>query len=428
MEGETVREVREGAWACRSLLFVPGDNPSMVGSATLYRADAVILDLEDSVPLKGKAAARILVREALGWLDRAGAAVGVRINAASTGMAADDLTEVMQGAPDFVMVPKVESAGDVADVCAMLDCAEDSSGVARGSVGLLATIETPPGVVRAYEIACASPRIVGLGFGAEDFRTAMGIARTEHGQELLLAKSMTAMCAKAAGVAAFDTVYSNVDDEAGFLADVKRARELGFSGKFAIHPGQIRVINSVFAPDAAELERARKIVEAYEAALRDGIGVVTVDGAMVDEPVVRRAYGVLAAARGGAAAGDQDATADARGGGRKRAAGRPGPARVSGLVREGEAGTDRKGDVIVKVAPAGPGQGTIISVESTVAVLYGPAIEATVRRVLADMGVADARVSVADRGALDFAVAARAEAAVRAAARQESQQELQGGR
>lgn len=414
-----MREAQEGAWTCRSLLFVPGDNPSMIASATVYGADAVILDLEDSVPLKSKEPARMLVREALSCVERGRARVGVRVNAPATGMADDDLSEIITGVPDFVMVPKVESAGDVAQVCALLDRAEEAAGVPPGTTKIIVTLETPLGVVRAYEIACANKRVAGVGFGAEDFRTAMGIGRTDHGQELLLAKSMTAMCAKAGGVAAFDTVYSNVDDEAGFVVDVRRSKELGFSGKFAIHPSQVPVINSVFAPSAAELERAKKIVEAYEAALRDGVGVVAVDGAMVDEPVVRRAYAAIAAAGGGAAGRD----CAGRGKLPRRSAARPRPPRVSGLVREAEAGTDRKGDVVVRVAPAEAGQGTSVSVTSTVALLYGAAIETTVRRVLTDMGVADARVVVADKGALDFAIAARTEAAVRASAR-----ECQGGR
>jgi len=383
----------------------------MVANAILYSADAVILDLEDSVPLQSKPAARILAREALLWMDRAKTCIGVRINALDTGLAEEDIKQISVGAPDFVMLPKVESAEEVATTSELLDLAEDLAGIPRGTIRILVTVETPLGVVRAHEIATSSRRVVGIGFGAEDFRASMQLAPTEHGQELLFAKSMVAISSRAAGVAAYDTVYSNLSDDDGFLTDTERSKELGFSGKFAIHPAQVSVINSVFSPSAEEVENARKVVEAYEAALKEGVGVVRVDGKMVDEPIVMKSYKILAAAEGRREAARTDMP--------EKTAKRPDRPKVARIAAEAEAGVDRKGDVVIRIAPVEPGQGISVDVTSTVALLYGNAIEATVKRVLSEMGVTtDAKVSVSDRGALDFAIEARTEAAVMAASQE----------
>ncbi len=393
----------------RSLLFVPGNSPSMVANAAIYGSDAVVLDLEDSVPLESKDSARILIRHALSCVDYGPARVGVRINSIASGMASDDVREVAAGWPDFVMIPKVESCEQILAVDNMLASGESANSIPAGSTDIIAILETPRGILNAFDIARASNRIVGLAFGAEDFCTSMGIQRSGEGTELLVAKATIVLCSRATNIAAFDTVFVDIDDDTGLLTETKRSRQLGFNGKCAIHPNQVPTINSVFTPDEAEIEYAKTIVEAYEKGLGEGLGAVAVGGMMVDEPVVRRAFKVLGSAGHHLTQDNFRSHACSRS---KRKVVLP---RVGELEHGAEAGTDRKGDARINITPIPAGQGLEIEVTSKVAVLYGTAIRNTVRRVLEEMGVTDAHVTVTDQAALDFAIAARTEAAVRRA-------------
>lgn len=266
----------------RSRLYLPGNTPRFFINAGLHRPDAIILDLEDSVPPPEKDAARILVRNALRAVDFYGAEKFVRVNAPPAG-----LHEIRLLAPHGVhafLLPKVEDAATVraaADVLDRLDLHE---------IALIPIIESARGVLNAVAIASASPRVNALAIGLEDYTADIGAQRTSAGRESLWAQSQIINAARAAGVQPLASVYSAIDDEAGLRAWIAEARALGFTGAGCLHPRQVRIVHAAFAPTAAEMEQARRIVAAFEAA---GGGASAVDGQMIDAPVVERARRVL---------------------------------------------------------------------------------------------------------------------------------------
>lgn len=270
----------------RSRLYLPGNEPKFMLNAGLHGPDAVILDLEDSVAPAEKDAARVLIRNALRVVNFKGAERMVRINQGQRGL--DDLAFVVPHNVHVVLIPKVESPDEVRAVDQRID-----EIVARGSgtraVLLMPIIESALGIVRAYEIATASPNTCALTIGLEDYTADIGAARTREGRESFFARSQIVNAARAAGVAPIDTVFSDVGDEEGLRASVVEARSLGFEGKGCIHPRQIRVIHEAFAPSPSELEKARAIVDAFEHAQAQGLGVVALGSKMIDPPVVKRA-------------------------------------------------------------------------------------------------------------------------------------------
>jgi citrate lyase subunit beta / citryl-CoA lyase len=269
----------------RSRLYLPGNTPKFFINAGLHRPDAIILDLEDSVPPSERDAARLLVRNALRSVDFYSAEKMVRVNAPPNGL--DDVRALMEHGVDTFLLPKVEDAEAVRVAADLLDQLD------RPEIALIPIVESARGVLNACAIASASPRVVALAIGLEDYTADIGVQRTSTGRESLWAQSQIVNAARAARVQPLASVYSAIDDEAGLREWLIETRGLGFSGAGCLHPRQIRVIHAAFAPSPAEIEQARRIVQAFEGAQADHIGVVAVDGRMVDAPVVARARRIL---------------------------------------------------------------------------------------------------------------------------------------
>jgi len=283
------REASERDRPRRSRLYAPGNQPRLLVGIEIHGADCVLLDLEDSVPLAEKPAARILVKHLLATI-RFPDEVWVRINPLDGG-GREDVAEVLIGRPHGICLPKAESARDVLDLCELLSRVESERGIDGGTTWIMPILETASGVLHSEEIAAASERVVMLTFGAEDYTRDVGARRTWDA--LLFARSRIVAAAAAAGTQASDTVYADVDDEAGLIEEARRARELGFDGKAAINPRQIESIHRAFSPTSEDLERARAIVEAARQAEKKGLGAVALDGRMVDRPVLDRALRLI---------------------------------------------------------------------------------------------------------------------------------------
>lgn len=282
----------------RSLLFTPGNQPRKVDKVGTFGADAVILDLEDAVPLAEKLVTRPLVRQALPAL--AGRHLRlVRVNALETSLTFDDLEAIVCPDLDGVMLPKVEHPDELRTVEQRLDELEQSAGLAAGGILLIALVETAKGVLNARATAEAARRTRYLGFGAADYCRDVGVGFSgtlweADGQELLFARSQLALASRAAGLEPpLDTVWLDVRDQAGLEQDARAAKRLGFGGKAAIHPGQIEIINRVFSPTEEELDYARRVVEAFERAESEGSASIAVDGRLVDYAIVLKARSVL---------------------------------------------------------------------------------------------------------------------------------------
>ena len=280
----------------RSLLFVPGNQPRMLERASGLKPDAFIPDMEDSVPIEEKANAREVTASYLAKLGAGGTPVIPRVNSLDTGLLDDDLAAVVGEHIFGVSVGKIYTPEDIALISSKLETLERKAGIEVGSVRLVPWIETAMAIVKLYEICSASPRIVGVAFGAEDFTNDMGIERTESEAETFFARNSIAVAARAADVLALDTPYFGFRDPDGLRENAKTAKQYGFKGKFAIHPAQIDIINETFSPSAAEIEHARRVVAAFEEAASRGRGSTSLDGKVVDVPVVKRAQAVLAGA------------------------------------------------------------------------------------------------------------------------------------
>jgi len=270
----------------RSRLYLPGSQPKLFVNAGLHGPDAVILDLEDAVAPAEKDAARCIVRNALRAVDFGGAELMVRINQGEMGL--EDLAWLIPHGAQLILVPKVEDPEQVRAVDARI--AELTAACGRSEpVWLMPIIESALGGLKALEIARASENIVSLAIGLEDYTADIGVQRTKSGEESLWLRGQVINAARAAGVQPIDTVFSDVADEAGLRASVLEAKQLGFDGKGCIHPRQIGVVHSAFAPTTTEVSRACKIVKAFEAAEAAGLGVVSLGSKMIDPPVVKRA-------------------------------------------------------------------------------------------------------------------------------------------
>jgi citrate lyase subunit beta/citryl-CoA lyase len=279
------------------MLYVPGNNSGMVKDAHIYRPDSLMFDLEDSVALREKDAARFLVFNALKTLFYGGIEKVVRVNGLDTPYGRDDVDAMVAAGVDTIRLPKTETAADIVQIEQVVAAAESRYGRPIGSTKLMAAIESAKGILNAKEIALASPRLVGIAIGAEDFATDLHTTRSPEGTELLVARSLLVMAARAAGIMALDTVYSDVNNEEGFEKEVRLAKQLGFDGKSVIHPNQIPIVNAVYAPTKSEIEKALRVTAAMKEAEAKGSGVVSVDGKMVDKPIVERALRNLELAR-----------------------------------------------------------------------------------------------------------------------------------
>ena len=280
----------------RSLLFVPGNRRRMLEKARALPADAVIFDLEDGVPPDEKPAARALVREAI-EAGPYGSQVVVRINALNTGLSEADLEAVLAAGIQAVCLPKAETVEDVTRLASLLAALEEARGLPLGSVSLLLLVETALGVLNAFDMAKASERVRALCLGGEDLCLDLGALRTKEGLELAHARSQVVVSARAASVSPIDTVFTDLNDQDGLLAEARLVRQLGYSGKLLIHPRQIETVHCAFAPSDEELAYARRVVDGFEATLARGGGVFALDGKMIDAPIVARAREALAYAR-----------------------------------------------------------------------------------------------------------------------------------
>ena len=277
----------------RSMLFVPGSNAAMISNTFIYKPDSIMFDLEDSVALAEKDTARMLVAHALQHPLYRELETVVRVNPLASEFGLLDLNAVVRAGTDIVRLPKTDSAQDIIDMDVAITEIEKACGRAVGSTQLLAAIESAQGILAVNDIAKASPRLMGIALGAEDYVRNMKTERSPDGIELLFARSSILHAARANGLMAFDTVYSDARNEEGFLREASLIKQLGFDGKSLINPNQITLIHNLFAPTQKEVDHATRVIAAAEEAERNGSGVVSLNGKMVDTPIIERAKLVL---------------------------------------------------------------------------------------------------------------------------------------
>lgn len=278
----------------RSRLYIPGNEPKYFINAALRNPDAVILDLEDSVHPREKDAARVLVRNALRAVDFAACERMVRINQLPMGLS--DLEEIVPELPDLVLMPKVERPEQVSQVVDQILRVKRRNDIDR-PIWIMPILESALGIENAYPIATASADIVALTIGLEDYTADLGVAKTAGGAESLFARQRLVNAARAAGIQAIDSVYGDVGDLQGLKQWAVNSRAMGFEGMGCVHPLQVAVVHEAFAPNAAEIEKALRIVEAFEEAQRKGLGVVSLGSKMIDAPVVQRALKLVSRAK-----------------------------------------------------------------------------------------------------------------------------------
>ncbi|MCE2465697.1 MAG: CoA ester lyase [Dehalococcoidia bacterium] len=280
----------------RSLIFVPGNRADMLGKARQFDADVIVADLEDSVPNDEKDNARQMVSEMGPALCQRGQKLVVRVNSLDTGLTRQEIESVAGDHLYGVSIGKAESPIDINECHKLASAAEKRLGLAPGHIKFIPWIENARAIMGALDIATASPRIVAIAFGAEDYTDDMGVERTEVGDEVHFARCMVGVAARAARIAALDGPFVAFRDPEGLRADCQTGLKLGFKGKFAIHPAQLDIINETFTPGAEEITYAKRVVEAWLEAEEAGRGSTSLDGKMIDVPVVKRAQNLLALA------------------------------------------------------------------------------------------------------------------------------------
>lgn len=281
----------------RTMMFVPGNNPAMVKDAGIYGADSIMLDLEDAVSLTEKDAARMLIYNAIKTVDFGGAEIVVRINGQDTPFYDEDVKAMVKAGVDVIRLPKTESAAMIKKLVSDMEKAEQEYGVEKGSIGVMAAIESAKGVLNAPEIATSTPLMMGLAVSGEDYTADMHTHRYPDGRELEFARNMVLQAARAADVYAFDTVFSNMNDTEGFYRETNYIYELGYDGKSLVNPRQIPMVNKVFNPTKDEIENAQAVQNAIREAKAKGSGVISMNGKMVDKPVVEKANRVIETAK-----------------------------------------------------------------------------------------------------------------------------------
>lgn len=281
----------------RTMMFVPGNNAAMVRDAGIYGADSIMFDLEDAVSLAEKDSARMLVYQALTTQDYGNSELVVRVNDVNSKFFKADVYAMVKANVDVIRLPKTESAQQMHKLIEIIEEAEQKFNRKIGSTNVMAAIESAKGVMNTMEIANSSERMIGMALSAEDYTTDLKTHRYPDGAELEFARNMILNASRAAGIAAFDTVFTNLNDEEGFKKEVEHIHELGFDGKSIINPRQIDVINKVYEPTKAEIENALLVENAIETAHQKGSGVISLNGQMVDRPVVLRAKRVIQLAK-----------------------------------------------------------------------------------------------------------------------------------
>ncbi len=277
----------------RTMLFVPGNNPGMMRDAHIYGSDSLMFDLEDSVSMAEKDAARLLVYHSLKTINYKNCELVVRVNPLNTPYGVQDIEAVVRAGVHVIRLPKTETAQDIIDTEREIERVEEEAGIPVGRTKMMAAIEGALGVINAYSIATASQRLIGIALGAEDYTANLKTNRTKEGTELFFARCAIVNAARAAGIDALDTVFSDVDDMDGFEKEVRLIKQLGFDGKSIINPRQIAPINAIFTPTEKEIEKSRRIIAALKEAESRGSGVVSLNGKMIDRPVVLRAQRVI---------------------------------------------------------------------------------------------------------------------------------------
>lgn len=281
----------------RTMMFMNAQKPALIKDAYIYGSDSIILDLEDAVAENQKDAARFSLYHALKNIDYGDTEVIVRINGLDTPHWQEDIRVVIAGGADGIRIAKCESADDVRLVEKHVLAAEKEFGVEEGRTLLMAALESPKGIMNAYEIVTASDRLFGCAISGGDFRKSMHVQINRGGIEMLAARSQMLLAARAANVQCFDTMYPHIDDIEGFESEVRQNREMGFDGKSIVSPRQIRFVHETFAPTPKEIAYAEKLVRSFNEQADSGVGVYTVDGKMVDIPFFEDARRVIALAK-----------------------------------------------------------------------------------------------------------------------------------
>ena len=280
----------------RSMLFIPGSNAAMLSTAFIFKPDSVMFDLEDAVSLREKDAARLLVYHTLKSDLYENIERVVRINPLSTPFGRDDLEAAVRGGVDIIRLPKTETADDVYELEKEVEAIEKACGREVGSTLLMAAIESASGVVNAVDIARASKRMMGIAVAGFDYVMDMQTERGD-GSELFYARCAVLHAARAAKIDAFDVVFSDINDEEGFLKEVDIIKRLGFNGKSLINPRQIELLHNAYAPTQEDVDYANRVVAAAEKAEAEGLGVISLNGKMIDAPIVENAKRVLSKAK-----------------------------------------------------------------------------------------------------------------------------------
>ena len=281
----------------RTMMFMNAQKPGLIKDAYIYGCDSIMLDLEDAVAENQKDAARFSLYHALKTIDYGDTEVIVRINGLDTPHWQEDVRVCVAGGADGIRIAKCESAQDVLTVERAVEAAEEEFGVEKGRTLLMAALESPKGILNAYEICAASDRMFGVAISGGDFRKCMQTVPQPDGVDMLAARGQMLLAARAAGIQCFDTVFTNLDDEEGFRAEVLQNKAMGFDGKSLINPKQIRFVHQVFAPTEKEVRQAEKIIRAYREQSAAGVGVFTVDGKMIDVAFIPGAERTLKLAR-----------------------------------------------------------------------------------------------------------------------------------
>ena len=266
----------------RTMMFMNAQKPGLIRDAYIYGCDSIMLDLEDAVAESQKDAARFSLYHALKSIDYGDTEVIVRINGLDTPHWREDIRVCVAGGADGIRIAKCECARDVKTVEQAVEEAEEEFGVEKGRTLLMAALESPRGILNAYEICCASDRLFGVAISGGDFRKCMQTQFQPDGVDMLAARGQMLLAARAAGVQCFDTVFTNLEDEEGFAAEVRQNKAMGFDGKSLINPKQIRLVHQIFAPGEKEVLQAERIVQAYREQSEAGVGVFTEDRKMID--------------------------------------------------------------------------------------------------------------------------------------------------
>lgn len=280
----------------RSMLFMPGNNPGMLQTAEVFGSDSIILDLEDAVSLGEKDAARILIKGALKTFDYGTTEVVIRINPFSTPYALEDIDVMARLKPNAILLPKA-TPEDMKKLDEILAVIEEEEGFEKESIRIHALVETTYGVETVYETLQMSNRIESVCLGGEDLAADLGVARTKDSEELFYARTKVVNACRASKIDAIDTPFTDTNDEAGLLADTIHAKKLGFTGKLSINPRQINTIHKIYSPTADEITWANRVMYAKDEAEKEGLGVFSLDGKMIDAPVITRAVNTLNTAR-----------------------------------------------------------------------------------------------------------------------------------